>query len=154
MSAKLVYRFRFLALYWLACFSNTRFTPPFASRVAAAPIPVSLWLGSRVVGLKYRRIPVLTLKNIASEEQFCHLHCYATQGRKHPLPLLRNGSTSACPLTTPTKIHPHKFSKIRKSVKSARNILALRHLVRCLTLVVASISWLILYLGKIPLLFS
>ena len=149
MSAKLVYRFRFLALYWLACFSNTRFTPPFASRVAAAPIPVSLWLGSRVVGLKYWRIPVLILKNIAYEEQwnlFCHLHCYATQGRKHPLPLLRNGSTSMCPLTTPTKIHPRK-SKVHANYSS---IMAPSKVpdIGC------SISWLILYLGKIPLLFS
>ena len=122
VSEKLVYCFRFLALCWLACFSNTRFTPPFASRVAAAPIPVSLWLGSHIVGLKYWRIPVLILKKIVSEEQwnlFCHLHCcYTTQGRKHPLPLLLLEQPanihwfdvgSTCPLTTPTKSHPHKF---------------------------------------------
>ena len=80
-------------LCWLACFPNTCFTSPFASRVPTAPIPVSLWLGSSVVGLKYWRISVLILKkkNPASEEQwnlFCHLHCsYPTQGQKHPLPL-------------------------------------------------------------------
>ena len=48
VSEKLVYRFCFFVLCWLACFSNTRFTPPFASRVATAQIPVSLWLGSQV----------------------------------------------------------------------------------------------------------
>ena len=62
VSEKLVYRFRFFALYCLACFSNTRFTLPFASRVASAPILVSLRLGNGVVGLKYWRIPVLVLK--------------------------------------------------------------------------------------------
>ena len=31
VSEKLVYRFRILALCWLACFSNTHFTPPFGS---------------------------------------------------------------------------------------------------------------------------
>ena len=36
-----------------SCSSNTRFTPLFASWVATALIPVSLWLGSHVVGLKY-----------------------------------------------------------------------------------------------------
>ena len=46
VSEKLVYRFRFFALYCLACFSNTRFTLPFASRVASAPILVSLRLGN------------------------------------------------------------------------------------------------------------
>ena len=42
--------------------------------------------------------------------------CYTTQGRKHPLPLLLlepasnvHLSMSTCPLTTPTKSHPHKF---------------------------------------------
>ena len=49
-------------LCWLACFPNTCFTSPFASQVATATIPVSLWLGSRIVGLKYWRIPVLILK--------------------------------------------------------------------------------------------
>ena len=49
VSEKLVYRFQFLVLCWLTCFSNTRFTPPFASQVATVPIPVSLWLGSHVV---------------------------------------------------------------------------------------------------------
>ena len=48
-----VYHFHFLVLCWLACFSNTRFTPPFASRDATTLIPVSLRLGSCVVGLKY-----------------------------------------------------------------------------------------------------
>ena len=71
VSAKLVYRFHFLALCWLACFSNTRFMPVFASRVATAPIPVSLWLGSRIVGRKYLWI-VLILKNTTSEEQWSH----------------------------------------------------------------------------------
>ena len=31
VSEKLVYCFRILALCWLACFSNTHFTPPFGS---------------------------------------------------------------------------------------------------------------------------
>ena len=91
---KLVYHFRFLVLCCLACFSSTHFTLPFALRVASAPIPVSLWLGNGIVGLKYWRISVLILKKqkTASEKQwnvFCHLHCcYTTQGRKHPLLLL------------------------------------------------------------------
>ena len=117
VSAKLVYRFCFLALCWLACFSNKHFTPTFASRVATTPIPVSLWLGSRVVGLKYWWIPVLIFKNIASEEQWnlysetftvmlhkggnIHYHCFSWNSR-----LTFNGSTSTCPLTTPTK-KPH-----------------------------------------------
>ena len=62
VSEKLVYHFCFLALCCLACFSNTRFTLPFASRVASTLIPESLWLGNGVVGLKYWRIPVLILK--------------------------------------------------------------------------------------------
>ena len=61
VSEKLVYRFRFLALYCLACFSNTRSTLPFASRAASSPIPVSLRLGNGKVGLKYWT-PVLILK--------------------------------------------------------------------------------------------
>ena len=107
VSEKLVYRFCFLALYCLACFSNTCFMLPFASWVASAPIPVSLWLGNGIVRLKYWRKPVLILNkkkhdktkkptttkyHPASEKQwnlFCHLQCcYTTQGRKHPLPLL------------------------------------------------------------------
>ena len=60
--ACLIYRFCFLVLCCLACFSNTRLTLPFALRVASAPTPVSLWLGNGVVGLKYWRIPVLNLK--------------------------------------------------------------------------------------------
>ena len=60
VSEKLVYRVPFLALFWLACVSNnTCYTPSFASQVATAPIPVSLWLESRVVGLKDWRIPVV-----------------------------------------------------------------------------------------------
>ena len=82
----------------MACFSSTRFTLPFALRVASTPIPVSLWLGNGIVGLKYWRIPVLILKNkqkqqkTASEKQwnlFCRFHCcFTTQDRKHPLLLL------------------------------------------------------------------
>ena len=127
VSEKLVYRFRFFALYCLAYFSNTRFTLPFASRVANAPILVSLRLGSGVVGLKYWRIPVLVLKKKKNKKKnkkksfwktmeliLPPLHCcYTTQGRKHPLPLLlleqlANSSTSTCPLTTPTKNHTYQ----------------------------------------------
>ena len=94
VSKKLLYRFRFLALCHLACFSNTHFTCLFASQVASTPILVSLRLGNGVVGLKYWRIPVLILKRKPDSEKqwslFCHLHCclYTTQGRKHPLLLL------------------------------------------------------------------
>ena len=49
VSEKLVYRFCILALCWLACFSNTHFTPPFGSWGATATISGSLWLGSCVV---------------------------------------------------------------------------------------------------------
>ena len=106
VSEKLVYRFRFIALCCLACFLNTRFTLPFASRVASAPIPVSL-LGNGVVSL---------IKMLAFI-----------------------GSTSTCPLTTPTKSHPHKFnycdllfampSALAKfaKVKFPQNIIALRY---------------------------
>ena len=105
VSANLEYCFRFLVLCWLACFSNTCFMPRFASQVATTPIPVSLWLGSRVVRLKY--CTHLEKNKPASEEQwnlFCHLHCcYPTQGRKHSLPLLLLkqliGLTSTCSST-------------------------------------------------------
>ena len=103
------YRFRFLALCWLACFSNTRFTAPFASRVATALIPVSLWLGSRVVGLKYWRIPVLILK----KKQL--LKNNGTYSATFTVVILHKAGTfidptSTCPLTTSTKSHPHKFA--------------------------------------------
>ena len=62
VSEKLVYHFCFLALCWLACFSSTHFTLPFASRFASALIPVSLRLGNGTVRLKYWRILVLILK--------------------------------------------------------------------------------------------
>ena len=70
VSEKFVYHLRFLALYCLVC-SNTRFTLPFASWIASAPIPVSLRLGNGIVGLKYWRILVLTLeKKTASEKRW------------------------------------------------------------------------------------
>ena len=98
VSEKLVYHFRFLALCCLACFSNTRFTVPFASRVASTPIPVSLRLGNGIVWLKYWWLPVLILKKTKKQKKKnkknkkkkqkknrpsfcnCHLHCcYTTQ---------------------------------------------------------------------------
>ena len=88
-------------------------------------------------------------KKTASDEQwnlFCHLHCcYTTQGRKHPLPLLLLkptfiGRRQMCPLTTPTKSHPHKFNYCDLSfampsalakfaiVKFTQNIIALQYI--------------------------
>ena len=49
---KLVYRFRFLAICCLACFSKTRFMLSFASRVEIAPISESLRLRNGAVGLR------------------------------------------------------------------------------------------------------
>ena len=122
VSEKLVYCFRFLALYCLTCFSNTRFTLLLASQVASAPIPVSLRLGNGVVRLKYRRIPVYSSwkKKTAFEKQsnlFCHLQCcYTTQGWKHPLSLLllkqlqlANVHWFDIDVSTPTKSYPLKF---------------------------------------------
>ena len=86
--------------------------------------------------------------NPASEEQWnllCHLHCcYTTQGRKHPSPLLFLKQLFHCPLTTPTKSHPHKFnycdlffamlSALAKfaKVRFTQNIIALRYFEWCL----------------------
>ena len=97
--------------------------PLFASQVATTPIPVSLCLGSCIVGLKYR---YSSWKEQYPEEQwsiFCHLHCcYPTQGRKHPLPLLLLvGLMSMCPLTTPTKSHPYKFNYCDQRSHNSQN---------------------------------
>ena len=101
--------------------SNTRFKPLFASRVATTLIPVSLWLGSRAVGLKYWRTPVFKclknkqlLKNngtysptftvvLLHKARNIHYYCFSWNSQ-----LTFNGSTSTSPLTTPTKSHPHK----------------------------------------------
>ena len=141
-------RFLALTLRCLACFSNTCFTLLLASRVASAPIPVSLQLGNGVVGLKYRQIPEIILlkkqllKNNGIYSTTFHC-CYTTQGWKHPLLLLFLeqlamfiGSTLRCLLTTPTKSHPHKFnycdlffamlSALAKFRKVTQNIISLR----------------------------
>ena len=59
VSEKLVYRFRFLALCWLACFSNIRFMPLFTLWVGTTLVPVFLWLESHV---GWTEILVLILK--------------------------------------------------------------------------------------------
>ena len=128
----------------MACFSNTRFTLPFALRVASVPIPVSLRLGNGVVGLKYWRIPVLILKKKISFWKTMELILPPSllQGQKCPLLLLLLGqpanvhcSTSTCPLTTPTKSHPHNLFFVMPSalakfakVKFTQNITALRYM--------------------------
>ena len=79
VTEKTVYSFRFLVLVWSLCFSNTRFKLLLASRIATSSIPVPLWLGSPVAGLKYCRIPVYSYRSkTVSEAQwslFRHLHC-------------------------------------------------------------------------------
>ena len=91
VSGKLVYHFRFLVHCWLACFSNTRFTPPFVLQVAPA-------------GKSHSRIEILAVlilkkflnklaskqKTPASEEQrysatFTVVTIYKAE---HPLPLV------------------------------------------------------------------
>ena len=100
---------------------NIKHTPPFASRVATTPIPVTLWLGSRVVGLKYWRIPVLVLKKKQNRKmelilppslllyytrpQIFH-YCHFSWNCQ----LSFICSTSMCTLTIPTKSHAHKFN--------------------------------------------
>ena len=145
VSEKLVYRFRFLTLYCLACFSNTRFTLLLASRVANAPIPVSLRLGNGVVRLKYWRVPVYSSwKKKKQSNLFYYFQCcYTTQGWKHPLLLLllkqlANVHWFDIDVSTPTKYLikfnycdlffevPSALTKFAK-VKFTQNIIALRY---------------------------
>ena len=96
VSEKLVYRFRFLALCCLGCFSNTRFTLPFASRVASAP-DLSIFTAGKwhswpeILANTGTDLEKKQKKNSFCKQWnlFCHLHCcFTTQGQKHPLPLL------------------------------------------------------------------
>ena len=76
VSEKLVYRFRFLALCWLACFSNIRFMPLFTLWVGTTPVPVFLWLESHV---GWTEILVLILKKNSVTIQSLSLLLYYTR---------------------------------------------------------------------------
>ena len=154
VSEKLVYRFRFLALCWLACFSNIRFMPLFTLWVGTTPVPVFLWLESHV---GWTEILVLILKKI--QALFSHFHCcYTTQGRKHPLPLLLVEKSFDVNVSTPTKSHLHKFhycdlflmmpSALAKfaKVKFTQNIIALWY---AYLLIMLGFSFHFLHMGSI-----
>ena len=140
VSEKLVYCSCFLALCWLACFFNTHFMPPFALRVATAPIPMRevMWLDWNTGEYRYSSWTKQLLKNnwtYSVTFTVVILH-------KHPLTLLlleKTANVHLCLLATPTKSHPHKFnyfdlffamlSALAKfaKVKFTQNIIALRY---------------------------
>ena len=143
---KINWNFRFLAIFWLDCFSNAHFCC-FAS-CNRSDSSVLVAAKSR------RRIPLLILKKkqqllknnvtysaiytftvvILRKTGKIHYHCFSWKSQ-----LTFIGLTSRCPLTTPTKNHPHKFNNCDlffvmlsalanfTKVKFVQNVITLRY---------------------------
>ena len=124
VSEKLVYRFHFLALFGLVCFSNTRFMPLFTLWVAINRSDPSVLVAWK----SHSRTEILASTHLENKNSF-----WRTMELILPPSLLCSyytkpetsitavhffswnnqvtfiGLTSTCLLTTPTKSHSHKF---------------------------------------------